>query len=286
MQVKVAGEMREETFGNFDNHVEENWNHLDEMIRRGKGQMRYWMIHGGNGGEQLGTWQAESAEDALEMLAKAAGYASKEESDRVLAESGGHVYPEEIEEITKEEYDGIEKLLASGIATQREALDEFRKESAAEAGDDWMLEALVRCDEDGRSREEWYEMTWPEFSQALTNDILPDFKTIEELDAFYDAAWNRLQRDGIIAAIEAYNEGRPDHIQLRFDECKEGFIDPDAGEWKPYGAWNHRGDLVFVCGTIGEARTMLGRIEADEELQEQGWGEGSEAYKEYQKGEY
>ena len=34
---------------------------------------------------------------------------------------------------------------------------------------------------------------------------------------------------------------------------------------------------------------MIGRIEADEalqELQEQGWGEGSEAYREFQKGEY
>ena len=251
--------------------------------------MKYWMIHGGNGGEQLGCWQAESAEEALEMLAKAAGYASKEEADRVLQESGGHVYPEEIEEITKEEYDGIEKLLASGIATQREALDEFRKESAAEAGDDWMLNALIRCDEDERDRSEWYDCNYSEFLQALNNTnapAFPTFGTSEEMDAFYDAAWERLQKDGIIAAIEAYNEGRPDHIQLRFDKCKEDFVDPDAGEWKPYGAWNHRGDLVFVCGTIKECRTMLGRIVADEALQEQGWGEGSEAYKEYQKGEY
>jgi len=289
MQVKVAGEMRELSLIDPDSGVD---------FEKGKGTMRYWMIHGGNGGEQLGCWQAESAAEALEMLAKSAGYASKEEADRVLQESGGHVYPEEIEEITKEEYDGIEKFLASGIATQREALDEFRKESAAEAGDDWMLEALVRCDEDGRSRKTWYEMTWPEFSEALaTNDILPDFKTMEELDAFYDAAWNRLQREGIIdaidlqregiiAAIEDYNEGRPDHMHLHFGECKPDFIDPDAGEWKPYGAWNYRGDLVFVCEDIAECRTMLGRIEADEALQEQGWGEGSAAYKEYQEGEY
>ena len=251
--------------------------------------MKYWMIHGGNGGEQLGCWQAGSAAEALEMLAKAAGYASKEEADRVLQESGGHVYPEEIEEITKEEYDGIEKLLASGIATQREALDEFRKESAAEAGDDWMLNALIRCDEDERDRSEWYDCNYSEFLQALNNTnapAFPTFGTSEELDAFYDAAWERLQKDGIIAAIEAYNEGRPDHMQLHFDKCKEDFVDPDAGEWKPYGAWNHRGDLVFVCGTIKECRTMLGRIVADEALQEQGWGEGSEAYKEYQKGEY
>ena len=109
---------------------------------------------------------------------------------------------------------------------------------------------------------------------------------MEELDAFYDAAWNCLQREGIIAAIEAYNEGRPDHMHLHFDECKGDFIDPDAGEWKPYGAWNYRGDLVFVCEDITECRTMLGRIEADEALQEQGWGEGSEVYEEYQKGEY
>lgn len=284
MQVKVAGEMREETFGNFDNHVEENWKYLDEMIRRGKRQMRYWMIHGGNGGEQLGTWQAESAEDALEMLAKGAGYASKEESDRVLAESGGHVYPEEVEEITKEEYDGIEKLLASGIATQREALIEFRKELAAEASDDWMLEVIA----DG-SIGEWETLNRPDFDQALSNanaPCFPTFDTTEELDAAYDAAWNRLQREGIIDAIEEYNEDRPDHMQLHFGECKGDFIDPDAGEWKPYGAWNYRGDLVFVCEDIAECRTMLGRIEVDEALQEQGWGEGAEAYREFQKGEY
>lgn len=105
-------------------------------------------------------------------------------------------------------------------------------------------------------------------------------------DAAYDAAWNRLQKDGIIAAIEDYNEGRPDHMHLHFGECKEDFIDPDAGEWKPYGAWNYRGDLVFVCEDIAECRTMLGRIVVDEALQEQGWGEGSEAYREFQKGEY
>lgn len=97
-------------------------------------------------------------------------------------------------------------------------------------------------------------------------------------------------REGIIAAIEAYNEGRPDHMHLHFGECKEDFVDPDAGEWKPYGAWNYRWDLMFVCGTIEECRIMIGRIEADEALQEalqeQGWGEGSAAYKEYQEGEY
>ena len=80
-------------------------------------------------------------------------------------------------------------------------------------------------------------------------------------------------REGIIAAIEAYNEGRPDHMHLHFGECKEDFVDPDAGEWKPYGAWNYRWDLMFVCGTIEECRIMIGRIEADEALQEQGWGE-------------
>ena len=116
---------------------------------------------------------------------------------------------------------------------------------AGEAGDDWMLEALVRCDEDGRSREEMKE----------------------EIEMI---------REGIIAAIEDYNEGRPDHMRLNFGECKGDFIDPDAGEWKPYGAWNYRGDLVFVCEDIAECRTMLGRIEADEALQERGWGEDDE----------
>ena len=157
--------------------------------------------------------------------------------------------------------------------TLENRLEELKEkiESAAEAGDDWMLEAIT----DG-SIGEWKSINRADFNQALANanaPAFPTFNTTEELDAAYDAAWNRLQREGIIAAIEAYNDGRPDHMQLHFDKCKEDFVDPDAGEWKPYGAWNHRWDLVFVCGTIKECRTMLGRIEADEALQEQGWGE-------------
>ena len=154
--------------------------------------------------------------------------------------------------------------LEDHAAVVNAALDEALVANAAEAGDDWMLEAL-----DGGSREEWYGMTWPEFSQALSNanhDPFPAFETSVETDAAYDAAWNRLQREGIIDAIEEYNEGRPDHMQLHFDECRDDFIDPDVGEWKPYGAWNLRWDLVFVCGTIEECRTMLRRIEADEAL--------------------
>ena len=188
----------------------------------------------------------------------------------------------------REETFGNEALLAAGYSDQGDALRDYREAivwmEAVEAGDTWMLDTIVNG-----SLDEWKSLTRTEFNQALSNanhDPFPAFETSVETDAAYDAAWNRLQREGIIAAIEEYNGARPDHMQLHFDKCKEGFIDPDAGEWKPYGAWNHRWDLVFVCGTIEECRTMLGRIEADEALQEQGWGEGSEAYREFQKGEY
>ena len=234
--------------------------------------MKYWIISGGNCGDQLGTWQAETEAEALEALAREAGYASKEESDRVLAESGGHVYPEEIEEITEDEYNAVDALLAAGYSDQGDALRDYRE--AVEVGDTWMLDTIVYG-----SLDEWKSLTRTEFNQALSNanhDPFPAFETSVETDAAYDAAWNRLQREGIIAAIEDYNEGRPDHMRLNFDECKEDFVDPDAGEWKPFGAWNLRWDLVFVCGTIEECRTMLGRIEADEALQERGWGEDDE----------
>ena len=124
MQVKVAGEdgVRELSLIDPDSGVD---------FEKGKGTMRYWMIHGGNGGEQLGCWQAESAEEALEMLAKAAGYASKEEADRVLQESGGHVYPEEIEEITREEHEAINALLElPEYGKQRSALEAYRRYNA------------------------------------------------------------------------------------------------------------------------------------------------------------
>lgn len=158
--------------------------------------------------------------------------------------------------------------LEDHAAVVNAALDEALLANAAEAGDDWMLEVIA-----DESIGEWKNLNRPDFDQALSNanaPCFPTFDTPEEYDAAYDAAWNRLQREGIIAAIEEYNEDRPDHMQLHFGECKEDFIDPDAGEWKPYGAWNHRWDLVFVCGTIEECLTMLGRIAADEALQEQG----------------
>lgn len=267
MQVKVAGEMRELSLIDPDSGVD----FVVDFIGNNGGLDSFVY----NGDEYECTrdtfdWWKKVIDDQQRLI------------DRIfdLKEEIGSVFVN----------DALESIpdcdLEDHAAVVNDALDEALLANAAEAGDNWILEALGRCDEDGRSREEWYEMTWPGFSQALTNDILPDFKTIEEVDAFYDAAWNRLQREGIIDAIEEYNEGRPDHMHLHFGECKGDFIDPDAGEWKPYGAWNHRGDLVFVCGTIAECREMLRRIETDEALQEQGWGEGAEAYKDYLKGEY
>lgn len=96
--------------------------------------MKYWMISGGNGGDQLGTWKAETEVEALEALAREAGYASKEKADRVLQESGGHVYPEIVEEITEDEYNAVEALLAAGYSDQGDALDAYRKYSSFIAG--------------------------------------------------------------------------------------------------------------------------------------------------------
>ena len=93
--------------------------------------LKYWMIHGGNGGEQLGCWQAESAEEALEMLAKCAGYASKEEADKVAREGTDVHYPEEIEEITREEHEAINALLElPEYGKQRSALEAYRRYNA------------------------------------------------------------------------------------------------------------------------------------------------------------
>ena len=92
-------------------------------------------------------------------------------------------------------------------------LEELREkvESAAEAGDNWMLDALIECDENGRNRSEWYGMARADFDQALSNSNakpFPTFDTSEEVDAAYDAAWERLQREitGFSEGSAAYKE--------------------------------------------------------------------------------
>ncbi len=87
-------------------------------------------------------------------------------------------------------------------------LEELKEkiESAAEAGDDWMLEAIT----DG-SIGEWKSINRADFDQALSNanaPAFPTFDTSEEVDAAYDAAWERLQREitGFSEGSAAYKE--------------------------------------------------------------------------------
>ena len=153
--------------------------------------MKYWIISGGNCGDQLGTWKAETEAEALEALAREAGYASKEEADKVLQESGGNVYPEKVEEITEEEYNAVEALLAAGYSDQGDALRDYRE--AVDVGDTWMLDTIVYG-----SLDEWKGLTLTEFNQALSNanhDPFPTFETSIETDAAYDSAWKRLQKE-------------------------------------------------------------------------------------------
>ncbi len=245
--------------------------------------MKYWMIYAGNAGEQLGCWAAETAEDALEQLARAAGYSSKAEADRVLLDSGGSVYQEHVEEITEDEYNAIEEMIKAGYSDQGDALRDYRE--AVYIGDTWMLDAIVYD-----NIEEWKGLNRLQFNQALSNanhDPFPVFETSTETDAAYDAAWKRLQREAIIAAIEEFNGDKPEHWRVNFDECKADYIDPDVGEWKPYGIWTHSWDgPLDVFGTIEECKSALQRLSEDEALQERGWGEGKAAYEDYQKGEY
>ena len=39
------------------------------------------------------------------------------------------------------------------------------------------------------------------------------------------------------ARIEEWNAGEGDECQLQLDEAEEGYVDPDYGVFKRYGAW-------------------------------------------------
>ena len=151
--------------------------------------MKYFMIHGAGGG-QLGTWAAETEEEALEMLAREAGYASKAGQDEALRESGEPTGQEKVEEITRDEYRAIDRLLEEGYHQQGQALDAYRE--AKEIGDTWMLNSI--CDGLG----DWKGINYPRFLQALVNanaEPWPTFYTEFEDEVATKAAWERLQAE-------------------------------------------------------------------------------------------
>ena len=70
---------------------------------------KFWVLE--QKGVEMGTWQAETAEDAF----------------KALADSLGEDYREmDAEEITETEYREIDRLVEQGMS-QREALNELRK---------------------------------------------------------------------------------------------------------------------------------------------------------------
>lgn len=65
---------------------------------------------------------------------------------------------------------------------------------AQDAGATWMETVLAECE---NPEEEWLEMNYQEFLQAVANancPPFPAFETAEETDAAYEAAWDELQR--------------------------------------------------------------------------------------------
>ena len=71
---------------------------------------KFWMLE--QKGVEMGTWQGETEEDAF----------------KALAESLGEDYREmDAEEITEQEYHGIDRLIEEHGMSQREALNELRK---------------------------------------------------------------------------------------------------------------------------------------------------------------
>jgi len=71
---------------------------------------KFWILE--QKGVEMGTWQGETEEDAFKALAESLG----EEYREMYAE-----------EITEQEYHGIDRLIEENGMSQREALNELRK---------------------------------------------------------------------------------------------------------------------------------------------------------------
>ena len=63
-------------------------------------------------------------------------------------------------------------------------------EEAKFAGTMWVDRQIV----EEEALEEWQDLDCQEFRQALANADYPAFETEEEVDAFYESAWEALQR--------------------------------------------------------------------------------------------
>lgn len=86
--------------------------------------MKWYAITSESGGD-LGMFKASSEGEALEMLAIEAGYVSKAEADEAVFVATGRCPEPIVDELTDEEAQAIEDLIAGGMS-QYHALDEVK----------------------------------------------------------------------------------------------------------------------------------------------------------------
>jgi len=68
--------------------------------------------------------------------------------------------------------------------------------------------------------------------------------------------------------VDLYNEGKDEERRVRWDEADEDFVDPDAGEWRPYLLQTWHRDLIDTFKDADGLFDLLRTLDRDEALRE------------------
>jgi hypothetical protein len=66
--------------------------------------------------------------------------------------------------------------------------------------------------------------------------------------------------------VDLYNEGKDEERRVRWDEANEDFVDPDAGEWRPYLLQTWHRDLIDTFKDVDGLLDLLSTLDWDEAL--------------------
>ena len=142
-----------------------------------------------------------------------------------------------------------------------------------ECGANWMFGILVE-DGDERDLYGWWRLDEFEWKQALANANSPCFPSFEDDGdgsmgrEAEKGAWDTLQRRAIDTIVDLYNEGKDEERRVRWDEADEDFVDPNAGEWRPYLLQTWHRDLIDTFKDADGLFDLLRTLDRDEALRE------------------
>ena len=68
--------------------------------------------------------------------------------------------------------------------------------------------------------------------------------------------------------VDLYNEGKDEARRVRWDKADEDFVDPDAGEWRPYLLQTWHRDLIDTFKDADGLFDLLRTLDRDEALRE------------------